>query len=251
MRNKIWSVLVIAMSLTSVLSALDRVSPIPPQPSDRKSKEYGRYLVYVCPTLPASVTNDDPLTPYTEKIKPMRGITSEWFFIHVRFPVYSSGKSGAWGDWLDGVEVMVEVGIRGRNKRGQDTDVVLQGRQKLNSIYANDETHNVRFFIPPYAIFRYIAGLQEKQNLKKLAEDLPVLVTIFWREKPISYILRMPAKDAGDPARRAYYLSRFERLRDSKSNYYDNVILPAEYTPWAARDLERFESMKIEKSGSK
>ena len=47
------------------------------------------------------------------------------------------------------------------------------------------------------------------------------------------------------------YFELFEKLRDSKSNYYDNDILPAEYTPWAARDLDRFESMKIEKIGGR
>ena len=250
MRNKIGLILVIAMSLTAVLSAAERTSPIPPQPSDKKSKEFGRYLVRILPTLPASVTNDDPLTPYTEKIKPVKGITSEWFFIHVRFPVYAmGGRTSAGMEWLDDVEVMVEVGIRGRNKRGQDTYVVLQGRQKLNSICANDDTHNVRFFIPPYAIFRHIVGLQEKPDLKKLADELPVLVTIFWRDKPISYIMR--SRDVVDASRRSTYFSTFEKLRDSKSNYYEGVILPAEYTPWAARDLDRFESMKIEHSGSR
>lgn len=247
MWKKIGLVLVIVMSLTSAVSAAERVSPIPPQPSEKKAKDFGRYLIHIRPTLPASVTNDDPLTSYTESIKPVKGLTSEWFFIHVRFPVYSPGRSGAWPEWLDDVEVMVEVCIPGRNKKGQMSYVVLQGRQKLNSIYANDETHNVRFFIPPYAIFRYMTGLQDKTDLKKLADDLPVLVTIFWREKPISYIMR--SRDAVSSSKRSTYLSLFERLRDSKSNYYDNVILPAEYTPWAARDLERFESMKIEKSG--
>lgn len=249
MWKKIGLVLVIAMSLTSVLGAAERVSPIPPQPSDKKAKDFGRYLIKILPTLPASVTNDDPLTPYTESIKPMKGATSDWFFIHVRFPVYSPGRSGAWPEWLDDVEVMVEVCIPGKNKKGQATYVVLQGRQKLNSIYANDENHNVRFFIPPYAIFRYIVGLQEKTDLKKLADELPVLVTILWREKPISYIMR--SKDAISATRRRNYFELFEKLRDSKSNYYDNVILPAEYTPWAARDLDRFESMKIEKIGGR
>ena len=249
MWKKLGLVLVIAMSLTSVLSAAERVSsPIPPQPSDKKAKDFGRYLVSIRPTLPASVTNDDPLTPYTERIKPMKGFTSEWFFIHVRFPVYAPGRNAAWAEWLDDVEVMVEVCIPGKNKKGQTTYVVLQGRQKLNSIYANDDVHNVRFFIPPYAIFRYIAGLQEKMDLKKMADELPVLVTVFWRENPICYIMR--SKDADSP-RRATYFKLFEKLRDSKSNYYDNVILPAEYTPWAARDLERFESMKFEKIGSR
>lgn len=249
MWKKIELILVIAMSLASVLSAAERVSPIPPQPSDKKAKDFGHYLVAIRPTLPASVTNDDPLTPYTEKIKPMKGITSEWFFIHTRFPVYAPSRNSAWSDWLDDVEVMVEVCIPGKNKKGQATYVVLQGRQKLNSVNANDEIHNVRFFIPPYAIFRYIVGLQAKTDLKKMADELPVLVTVFWREKPICYILR--PKDAIDRSARANIIALFEKLRDSKSNYYDNVILPAEYTPWAARDLERFESMKIEKSGSK
>ena len=74
-------------------------------------------------------------------------------------------------------------------------------------------------------------------------------MTIFWREKPISYIMR--SKDAISATRRRNYFELFEKLRDSKSNYYDNVILPAEYTPWAARDLDRFESMKIEKIGGR
>ena len=248
MWKKIGLILVLSVSFMTMLRALEHDSPIPPQPADKKAKDFARYLIHIRPTLPASVTNDDPLTPYTEKIKPTRGTIAEWFFIHVRFPVYSPGKSGAWPDWLDDVEVRVEVCIPGRNKKGQATHVVLHGRQKLNSIYANDETHNVRFFIPPYAIFRHIVGLQEKPDLKKQVEDFPVLVTIFWREKPISYIVR--SKES-DPAKRSQYLSQFEKLRDSKSNYYDNVILPAEYTPWAQRDLERFESMKIENNGSR
>jgi len=248
MRNKIGMFFVVAISLTAALSAADPVSPIPLQPSDKKAKDFGRFQVHIMPTLPASVTNDDPLTPYTGKIKPMKGITSEWFFIHINFPVYPS-KTNAKMEWLDDVEVMVEVCIPGKNKKGQPTYVVLQGRQKLNSICANGEIHNVRFFIPPYAIFRYIVGLQEKPDLKKLADELPVLVTIFWRAKPVCYIMRR--KDVVDQSKRSRYVSTFERLRDSKSNYHDNVILPAEYTPWAARDLDRFESMKIEKTGSR
>ena len=245
MRNKIGLILVFSMSLMAVLCAADR--PIPPQPADKKAKDFGRYLIYLRPTLPASVTNDDPLTPYTEKIKPQKGSISEWFFIHIGFPVYSPGKSGAWPEWLDDVEVMVEVCSPGRNKKGQTTYVVLQGRQKLNSLFANDEVHHVRFFIPPYAIFRYIVGLQEKTDLKKLADEFPVLVSITWAGQT-SRILK--SKEV-DPARRIHIVNMFEKLRDSKSNYYDNVILPAEYTPWAARDLERFESMKIEKFGSR
>ena len=162
MWKKIGLILVIAMSLTAVLSAAERTSPIPPQPSDKKSKEFGHYLVRILPTLPASVTNDDPLTPYTEKIKPVKGITSEWFFIHVRFPVYAmGGKTSAGMEWLDDVEVMVEVGIRGRNKRGQDTYVVLQGRQKLNSICANDDTHNVRFCQGSFLPAAYVAVVNQ------------------------------------------------------------------------------------------
>ena len=233
------------------LSAADRLSsPIPPQP-DKNSKDFKNYLINILPTLPASVTNDDPLTPYTEKIPLPKDFISEWFFVHIRFPVYRPGRNDAWGNWLDDLEVMIEVMIPGRNKKGENTYVILHGSQKLNSVYANDEIHNVRFFIPPYIIFRHMQTPAEagrntaKVDLKKLAKELPVLVTISWRGKPISYILREDKKSSSSEARSLMF-NLFEKLRDSRSNYFENVILPAEYTPWAQRDLQRFESMKIE-----
>ena len=99
MWNKIELILVLSVSFMTALCALEHDSPIPPQPGDKRAKDFSKYLIHVRPTLPASVTNDDPLTPYTEKIKPTRGAIAEWFFIHIRFPVYSAGKSGAWPDW--------------------------------------------------------------------------------------------------------------------------------------------------------
>jgi hypothetical protein len=148
---------------------------------------------------------------------------------------------------------MVEICIPGRSRKGDVKYIVLQGVQNLNSVQADGKQHHVRFFIPPYAIFRYMvdgAGNSEKaESYKKLAQELPVLVTVFWKGTPISYIVR-DAK-SGSAADRAALLKTFERLRDMRSSYYENVILPAEFTPWSCRDLDRFESMKFDFSGGK
>jgi len=222
--------------------------PVPVQPlKENKST----FKIHIMPTLPASVTNDDPLTPYTEKIKVAKGKINEWFFIHIAFPVLAPEKNDQWDKWVDDLKVMVEVCIPGRNRKGDIKYVVLQGAQTLNPVQADGKQHHVRFFIPPYAIFRYMVDETgtSSDSYKKLAQEIPVLVTVFWKGMPISYIAR--ETKSGKTADRASLLKMFEQLRDMRSSYYENVILPAEFTPWSCRDLERFESMKFDFSGGK
>ena len=222
--------------------------PVPIQPlKENKSP----FKINIIPTAPASVTSDDPLTPYTEKIKVSKNKINEWFFIHIAFPVLAAEKNDPWDKWVDDLKVTVEICIPGRNRKGEVKYIVLQGAQKLNSVQADGKQHHVRFFIPPYAIFRYMVDgdMEKGESYKKFATELPVLVTVSWKGTPISYIVR--DSKSGSAANRAALLKTFERLRDMRSSYYENVILPAEFTPWACRDLDRFESMKYDFQGGK
>ena len=98
--------------------------PIPPLKETRSP-----FKIHIMPTLPASVTNDDPLTAYTEKIKVPKNKINEWFFIHIAFPVLAAEKNDSWGKWIDDLKIMVEICIPGRSRKGDVRYVVLHGVQ--------------------------------------------------------------------------------------------------------------------------
>lgn len=236
MKNRsVWLSIMLMMFSVSVFAQTK--SPIPMQGDKGDSKKMD---ITVLVTPPASNNSDDYLfDKYVSKL-PERSSNS-WMFIDVAFPVLKPEGKAAWGEWLDDLEVVVEYAIPGRSLKGKAQWIVLAGRQPLNPVQADGKVHHVRFFIPPYALIRYALGKGDKKELKKFAEEMPILATIYWKDKPISMIFR-----GGKNMVRSKVVETFSSLRDSRSGYFENVILPAEYTPWAGRNLERFESMKIE-----
>ena len=216
-----------------MISAQDRA----PVLQQTKSSDYG---IYTMLSKVAINEDDDEIhQKYASKISGDRNY-SDWGFVDVKFPVQVAKANDAWGTWVDDLAVRLEIIGASKNKNG-NTPVVLEFTQPLNAVLADGKVHHVRFFIPPYVLYRYIAPTKNKNEVRKRMSQMYVLATVLWRGNPISYITST-GKNA--PARRSV-LDNMQKLRDRRSNYLENTLLPAEYTPWAGRSFDRFESMKV------
>ena len=216
-----------------MISAQDR-NPVLQQ---TKSSEYG--IVTMLAKVAANENDDEIHQKYAGKINADKN-HSDWGFVDVKFPVQISKANDSWGQWVDDLAVRLEILGISKGKSG-NTPVVLELTQHLNPVLADGKVHHVRFFIPPYVLYRYIAPTRNKNEVRKRMSQMYVLATILWRGNPISYITPT-GKNA--PGRRVI-LDNMQKLRDRRSNYLENTLLPAEYTPWAGRSFDRFESMRI------
>ena len=216
-----------------MISAQDR-NPVLQQ---TKSSEYG--IVTMLAKVAANENDDEIHQKYAGKINADKN-HSDWGFVDVKFPVQISKANDSWGQWVDDLSVRLEILGISKGKSG-NTPVVLELTQHLNPVLADGKVHHVRFFIPPYVLYRYIAPTRNKNEVRKRMSQMYVLATILWRGNPISYITPT-GKNA--PGRRVI-LDNMQKLRERRSNYLENTLLPAEYTPWAGRSFDRFESMKI------
>ncbi len=185
--------------------------------------------------------------------------------------------------WLDNVKIKLESAILPPPpKDGKNSKVksfVLHGEQLLNPLHSGDKTHHIRFFIQPQIVKRFIIGAAnavqkeksekgkgKEMNEKKALEGLNFLLTVYHEDKlagefficgdtvlPIVDGKVKPGSSEKDNkvAKIAVrHIPELKKLRDSKSTYFENSILPAEYTPWANRSNALFESMQIEKKGN-
>jgi hypothetical protein len=216
-----------------ILSAQERT----PVPQQTKSADFG--IVAMLTKVAANEDDDEVHEKYAGKINTDK-FFSEWGFIDVRFPVLVPKAKDAWDTWVDDLSVRLEIIGISRSKNG-NTPVALEFTQPLNPVHADGKVHHVRFFIPPYVLYRYIAPTKNRNEVRKRMSQMYVLATVLWRGNPISYIT---STGKNSPARRAI-LDNMQKLRDRRSNYLENTLLPAEYTPWAGRSFDRFESMKI------
>ena len=216
-----------------MISAQDRT----PVLQQTKSSDYG--IVIMLSKVAANEDDDEIHQKYASKISADKSY-SDWGFIDVKFPVQTSKANDPWGVWVDDLSVRLEIIGNSRSKSG-NTPVVLEFTQPLNPVLADGKVHHVRFFIPPYVLYRYIAPTKNKNEVRKRMSQMYVLATVLWRGNPISYITST-GKNA--PSRRSV-IDNMQKLRDRRSNYLENTLLPAEYTPWAGRSFDRFESMKI------
>lgn len=211
-------------------------SPVPNQTG--KNAEIG---IYTMLTKAASNNDDDEVyEKYASRLPENKDI-SDWLFVDVRFPVLAPTSNDAWERWVDDLEVRLEIIGYSRQKNGA-RPVLLHFTQPLNPVFADGKTHHVRFFIPPYVLYRYlITPTKNKSEVRKRIGQLYILATVSWRGTPVSYITSS-AKNA--PSKRSI-LDNMRRMRERRGNQLSDTIFPAEYTPWAGRSMDRFESMKI------
>lgn len=213
-------------------------TPVPPQTN--KSSHYG---INILITKPAVNENDDEVhQKYASKIGDRKNFT-DWLFVDVKFPVLTPRQNDPWEYWVDDLAVRLE--IIGFKRVNNDTQpVALAFTQLLNPVLADGKVHHVRFFVPPYVLYRYILPLNNnRSDMRKRVSQMYILATVLWRGNPICYIT-----PSGRNARnRRSIIDNMRIMREQRrSNYLDNTLLPAEYTPWVGRSTDRFESMKID-----
>lgn len=226
--------LTVLLVFAGVLCAQDS-APVPQQTG--KKSDFGIFTMLTA--VAANEDNDDVHQKYASKLSANKGLT-DWLFVDVKFPVITPKANDPWEVWVDNLEVRLEIIGFSKTKNG-NVPVALEFTQPLNPVLADGKVHHVRFFVPPYILYRYIAPTKNKNEIRKRVAQMYVLATVIWRGNPISYIT---SNTRGAPARRSV-IENMRRLRDRRSNYLENTLLPAEYTPWAGRSYDRFESMKI------
>ncbi|MBR2425547.1 MAG: hypothetical protein IKB16_02275 [Lentisphaeria bacterium] len=209
-------------------------TPVPQQTN--RSSDFG---IYTMLTKVADSKDDDEIYQrYANKINEKD--YSDWLFIDVKFPVITPSSRDSWGMWVDDLEVRLEIIGYSNTKNGRKP-VMLQFTQPLNAVMADGKSHHVRFFVPPYAFYRYLATTKNKNELRKRIGQMYILATVMWRGNPVSFITST-GKNA--PSKRSI-VENMRKMRDRRSDHIDNAILPAEFTPWNGRSVNRFESMKI------
>lgn len=211
-------------------------SPVPQQSG--KSSDIGIFSM-----LTKVATNDDDdevHEKYASRLSENKD-TSDWLFVDVKFPVLTPSSRDAWGQWVDDLDVRLEIIGFSRQKSGT-RPVLLHFTQPLNAVLANGKVRHVRFFIPPHILYRYLVPPNKNKNeIRKRISQLYILATVSWRGNPVSYIT---PTGKNSPAKRNI-LENMRRIRERRNDQVADSILPAEYTPWAGRSADRFESMKI------
>ena len=208
-----------------------------------------------------------------------------WLSIDVVFSTNApKSSSSQWKKWLDNVEVDIYVFVPSTNDRGNPIWAVINGKQTLASLQADDSRHFVRMMIPPEVIYRYFAfdgtsgDLQKDyakitSELKKLAPDLPVMAVITCNGRVVSgyqacgkevfsrlekaqsssnqaklfYTYLKP--DSGSTPTVASTAKLFKYIYDSRFNpqtykYLPDELLPVSKTPFAWVLFDRFEPIK-------
>ena len=207
-----------------------------------------------------------------------------WLSVDVVFTTNSPKSASAqWKKWLDNVEVDIYVFIPSANDRGNPIWAVLNGKQTLASLPADDSPHYVRMMIPPEAIYRYFAfdgatgDLQKDYSkitseLKKLAPDLPVMAVITCNGRIVSgyqacgkeVFSRLEKTQNSSNLSKLFYAylkpeggssptltstaRLFKYIYDNRFNpqykYLPDELLPVSKTPFAWVLFDRFEPIK-------
>lgn len=238
MRKICFVLSLVTFSLVSGMLYGQARTPVPPQTN--KGAYYG---IHVMITKPAANENDDEIhQKYASKLGSNKDFT-DWLFVDVKFPVLTPRQGDLWEYWVDDLAVRLEI-IGFRREGNATKPVALSFTQPLNPVLADGKVHHVRFFVPPYVLYRYIVALtKNKSEMRKRVSQMYILATVLWRGNPICYIT-----PTGRNARnRRSIIDNMRIMREQRrSNYLDNTLLPAEYTPWVGRSTDRFESMKID-----
>lgn len=194
-------------------------------------------------TKPAINENDDEVhQKYASRIAANKNF-SDWLFVDVKFPVLTPRANDPWEYWVDDLAVRLEIIGRKSGPNGV-VPVALAFTQLLNPVLADGKVHHVRFFVPPHVLYRYIAPLsRNKSDVRKYTNQLYILATVLWKGNPICYITPI-GRNARN--RKTIYDNMRIMREQRRSDYLDNTLLPAEYTPWVGRSTDRFESMKID-----
>ena len=207
-----------------------------------------------------------------------------WLAIDVAFTTNKPKTSAQWPKWLDKVEVEITVFLPSADDRGTITWTVIDGKQTLASLQANDGRHFVRMMVPPEVIYRYFAfdgasgDLSKDYNkitgdLKKYASDLPVMAAISYggrtvygfqncgkeifnrldknqsnQRTKLFYTLVKGDGEGGNPTA-ASTAKLFDYINKNKFNpqtfkYMPDELLPVSKTPFAWVLFDRFEAIK-------
>ena len=159
-----------------------------------------------------------------------------WICIDIEIKTNDPKAARRWPKWLDDVEVTAYVLAPMLNNNGLLTWTILTGTQKLNPIQANNDTHTVRMFIPPYVIYRYFEFGKTKdgqidvdKQYSRIEKDLkrwlkmPMFVQVQYGEKTVAgcqmcgsdvYSRLKETADAGDQVSRII----MNRLRGESGN---------------------------------
>ncbi len=208
-----------------------------------------------------------------------------WLAIDVAFTTNAPKSASAqWKKWLDNVEVDIYMFVPSLNDRGNLIWAVINGKQTLASLQADDSRHFVRMMVPPEVIYRYFAfdgatgDLSKDYNkitndLKKYASDLPVMAVITCNGRVVStyqacgketYARLEKAQSSSTQAKLFYtYLKPesgnyptvastsklFKYIYDNRFNpqtfkYLPDELLPVSKTPFAWVLFDRFEPIK-------
>ena len=215
-----------------------------------------------------------------------------WLSVDVVFTTNAPKSASAqWKRWLDDVVVDIYVFIPSANDRGTPIWTVLNGKQTLASLQADDSRHFVRMMIPPEVIYRHFAfdgttgDLQKDYSkitseLKKLAPDLPVMAVITCNGRSVSgyqacgkevFNRLEKAQGSSNQAKLFYtYLKTengssptvastaklFKYIYDNRFNaqtyrLLENALLPVSKTPFAWVLFDRFEAVKDKENSGK
>jgi len=207
-----------------------------------------------------------------------------WLCIDVAFTTNKPKSAAQWPKWLDNVEVEVNMFLPILDERGNVIWGVIGGKQTLASLQANDGRHFVRMMLPPEVIYRYFAFdgasgdiakdyTKITSDLKKLANDIPVVATITYGGRAVSGIQTCGKdifsrlektqssnnraklfytylKPEGDGSPTAATTARlFNYINQNKFNpqtfkYLPDELLPVSKTPFAWVLFDRFEPIK-------
>ena len=208
-----------------------------------------------------------------------------WLAIDVAFSTNAPKSSTAqWKKWLDNVEVDLYVFIPSSNDRGTPIWAVINGKQTLASLQADDSRHFVRMMIPPEVIYRYFAfdgatgDLQKDYSkitseLKKLSTDLPVMAVITCNGRSVygyqpcgkEVYSRLEKSQSSSTQAKLFYTylkpetgstptvnstaKLFKHIYDNRFNpqtfkYLPDELLPVSKTPFAWVLFDRFEPIK-------
>lgn len=159
-----------------------------------------------------------------------------WICLDIEIKTNDPKTARRWPKWLDDVEVTAYVLSPMLNNNGLLSWTILTGTQKLNPIQANNDTHTVRMFIPPYVIYRYFDFGKSKEGqidvdkqYSRIEKDLkrylklPVFVQVQYGEKIVVgcqpcgadiFARIKETADAGDPVARLL----MSRLRVDNGN---------------------------------